>query len=195
MKAVEIDSRIAPLIDYTYDCNGAQHFNCPKRKFAMIDRRSDIITELENSMQTLIAFYRSLKTEELNLKVYQDGESWTVIQVLTHLVTIERSMQKLFNNILSGGPGAPPDFDIERFNRSQPKKLFNLDLDELIRQFNSVREITISIVRNMDETDLDREGLHAYHGHGKLERFIRWAYEHQRIHVDDIRRVLQIELS
>jgi hypothetical protein len=161
----------------------------------MIDRRSDIISELENSLNASIAFYRSLKPEELNVKVYQDGESWSAIQVLAHWITIERSMQWLFNNILSGGPGAPQDFDIERFNRSQPRKLFKLDLDELIQQFHAVRKTTISIVRNMEENDLDRTGLHAYHGHGKLERFIRWAYEHQRIHEDEIRRALESKLS
>jgi hypothetical protein len=161
----------------------------------MTDRRSDIISNLEKSLHSSMALFRSLKPEELDLKVYEDGESWTVIQVLAHLTTIEQSMQWLFKNILSGGPGAPQDFDIERFNRSQPKKLFKLNLEELIQQFCSVREATISIVRNMDENDLDREGLHAYHGHGKLERFIRWAYEHQRIHEDEIRRVLQIKLS
>ena len=161
----------------------------------MTDRRSDIVSELENSLQASITFYRSLKPQELDFKVYQDGESWTVIQVLAHLITIEKSMQGLFNNILSGGPGAPRDFDLERFNRSQPRKLFQFDLAELLRQFQLVREATISIVRNMDESDLDREGLHAFHGHGKLERFVRWAYEHQRIHENDIRRALRIKLS
>lgn len=157
----------------------------------MTDRRSDIISELETSMHASIAFYRSLKPEALHTKVYQDGQEWTVIQVLAHWTTIEKSMQWLFNDILSGGAGAPPDFDIERFNRSQPRKLFELDLDALIEQFCLVRETTISIVRNMDETDLDREGMHAFHGHGKLERFIRWAYEHQRIHEDEMRQVVQ----
>jgi hypothetical protein len=156
----------------------------------MTDRRSDIISELESSLHASMAFYRSLTPEELGLKVYQDGESWTVMQVLAHLITIERSMQWLFKDILSGGPGAPPDFDIERFNRSQPKKLFKFELEELIQQFQSVREATISIVRKMDETDLDREGRHAFHGHGRLERFIRWAYEHQRMHEDEMRQVL-----
>jgi hypothetical protein len=156
----------------------------------MTDRRSDIISKLENSLHASIAFYRSLTPDELRLKVYQDGESWAVIQVLAHMITIERSMQWLFKDILSGGPGAPPDFDIERFNRSQPKKLFKFELEELIQQFQLVREATISIVRNMDEKDLDREGRHAFHGHGKLERFIRWAYEHQRMHEDEMRQVL-----
>jgi hypothetical protein len=42
----------------------------------------------------------------------------------------------------------------------------------------------------MQEEDLDREGMHAFHGKGKLDRFIRWAYEHARLHEDDIREVL-----
>ncbi|MDH3802828.1 MAG: DinB family protein, partial [Deltaproteobacteria bacterium] len=76
------------------------------------------------------------------------------------------------------------------FNRTQTSKLDELTLDELISQFRAVREDTISIVRELSEEDLDREGLHAFHGHGKLERFIRWAYEHARIHENEIRQAL-----
>lgn len=156
-----------------------------------MDRRAEIMAELENSLAVSMAFYRTLTPSALNCQVYSDGESWTVIQVLAHLVTIERSMQRLFSNMLSGGPGAPPDFDIERFNRTQPKKLFPLGFDDLKKQLCLVRQATIAMVRGMDENDLDREGLHAFHGHGKLERFIRWAYEHERIHLEDIHRVLK----
>jgi hypothetical protein len=49
----------------------------------------------------------------------------------------------------------------------------------------------IDIVSAMTESDLDREGRHAFHGHGKLERFIRWAYEHAQIHEDEIRAALK----
>ncbi|MBT8407262.1 MAG: DinB family protein, partial [Deltaproteobacteria bacterium] len=107
-----------------------------------------------------------------------------------HFITIERSMHWLFKNISSGGSGAPEDFDIERFNRTQTSKLDEFTLDELISQFRTGREETISIVKEFSEDDLDREGLHAFHGHGKLERFIRWAYEHTRIHENEIRQAL-----
>jgi hypothetical protein len=46
------------------------------------------------------------------------------------------------------------------------------------------------IAREMQEEDLDREGMYAFHGKGQLDRFIRWAYEHARIHEGDIRKVL-----
>ena len=156
----------------------------------MSDRRPDIIAGLEKGCEDSIAFFKSLSAEELNEQVYQDGAKWTARQVLAHFITVERSMHWLFKNIASGGSGSPEDFDLERFNRTQTSKLDGLAFDELISQFNTAREDTISLVRELLEEDLDREGLHAFHGHGKLERFIRWAYEHTRIHENEIRQAL-----
>ena len=154
----------------------------------MKDRKTHIIAELKKNLEDSIEFFRSLSPEELGIQIYEDGAKWTVKQVLAHFVTIEGTMQWLFKDILAGGPGSPEDFDVDRFNRSQPKKLDGLSIAELITQFKSVRENTISIVRAMSDADFDREGRHAFHGHGKLERFIRWTYEHVNLHLDDIRK-------
>jgi hypothetical protein len=159
----------------------------------MTDRRAEIIAELEKNLKNSIFFFRSLSFDQLGVQVYTDGAKWTVKQVLAHFITIERSMHWLFKDILSGGSGSPDDFDVDRFNLTQPKKLDGLSVKELIEQFKSVREDTIAIVIGMTEQDLSREGMHAFHGHGQLERFIIWAYEHVRIHEDDIRKVLQIK--
>lgn len=158
----------------------------------MTNRRADIIANLDKNLEDSIGLFKSLKPNDLNFQLYQDGACWTVKQVLAHFITIERSMHWLFNNILSGGPGSPEDFDFERFNRTRPIKLAELSFDELIREFRLVRKKTISMVMEMSEDDLDREGLHAFHGHGKLERFIRWGYEHVQVHENDIRMKLQI---
>jgi len=157
----------------------------------MTDRRDAIAAELERNLDETVSLFRSLAPDELRTQVYSDGAQWTVRQVLAHFVAIEGSMQWLFKNMLSGGPGAPPDFDFERFNRTQTPKFDGLSLDELIERFKAVRQETVRIVREMQEEDLDREGLHAFHGKGKLDRFIRWAYEHVRLHEEDIRKVLK----
>jgi len=154
------------------------------------DRRKAIAAELERGLSETVSLFQSLSPAELRTQVYPDGAQWAVQQVLAHFIAIEGSMQRLFKNLLAGGPGAPPDFDFERFNRTQTPKYDGLSLDELIERFQSVRQETIRIVREMKEEDLDREGLHAFHGHGKLDRFIRWAHEHVRLHEDDIRKAL-----
>jgi hypothetical protein len=157
----------------------------------MTGHRDAIAAELEKGMEETVSFFRSLSLGELRAQVYQDGAQWTVQQVLAHFIAIERSMHWLFKDILSGGQGSPPDFDVNRFNLTQTRKYDGLALDELIDRFKAVRKETIRIVREMKEEDLDREGMHAFHGKGKLDRFIRWAYEHARIHEDDIRKVLK----
>ena len=156
----------------------------------MANRRELLIRELEKSLRESVAFFKGLSSAELKTRVYQDGAQWTVQEILAHFITIERSMHWLFKDILAGGRGSPPDFDIERFNRTQPRKFEGLALHELIEKFQAVRTGTVEILRAMKEEDLDREGVHAFHGHGRLERFIRWAYEHARLHVDDARKAL-----
>ncbi len=159
----------------------------------MNDRRTPIIGALDKNLEDTITFFKSLSTDELSTQVYQDGAQWTVQQVLAHFITIERSMQWLFKNILAGGPGSTEDFDVERFNRTQPKKYDGKTIDELVAEFSSVRNDTIEIVNSMSDADFDREGLHAFHGHGKLERFIVWAYEHVALHMEDLHQRLKKE--
>jgi hypothetical protein len=156
----------------------------------MSDRRADIIRELESALTESIDLFTSLPPDRLAVTVYRDDPGWTVKQVLAHFITIEKTMHWLFRDILSGGPGSPEDFDVDRFNRTQPAKLDGLAIEALAAQFRAVRQETIAIVREMSEEDLDREGRHAFHGHGKLERFVRWAYEHARLHENDVRQAL-----
>ncbi len=157
----------------------------------MDERKPDIIKKLEANRHHTVEFFQSLTPENLAVRIYQEDTDWTVKLILAHFVTIERSMHWMFKNMLSGGPGSPKDFDIDRFNRTQPKKLGALALAELIRQFEAVRADTISMVKEMSEEDLDREGWHVFHGQGTLERFIRWAYEHVQLHIDESRAVLK----
>ncbi len=156
----------------------------------MDSRRDGIIAELKKNEEEIITLYKGLNSVQLGMMVYPEDPGWTVQQVLAHFITIEGSMHWLFKDILAGGPGSPEDFDVDRFNLTQPRKLDGLSLDELFAKFRSVRRDTIALVEGMEEKDLDREGRHAFHGHGKLEGFIVWAYEHTRLHLDDIREKL-----
>lgn len=156
----------------------------------MVDRRTEICAALAAAAEDTVTFYESLTPEQLQCVVYTDEVHWTVRQVLAHLATIEQSMHALFRNILAGGPGSPEDFDVMRFNRSQPQKLDHLAMPDLLGRFKAVRRETIAIAAAMAEEDLDREGRHVFLGHDRLERFLRWAYEHARLHEEDARRAL-----
>ena len=156
----------------------------------MMTRQTDIIAILRSSADETVQLYAELSPEQLQTPVYSEDVQWTVRQVLAHLVTIEKTMHWLFRNMVDGGPGSPDDFDVARFNRTQPQKLDHLSLQQLLQRFRTVREETIAIVAGMADADFDREGWHVFLGRDRLERFIRWAYEHARLHEDDVRKAL-----
>lgn len=155
-----------------------------------MDRRSDIIDALQDGLDQSLCFFGTLTPQQLATEVYQDGARWTAKQVVAHFITIEHSMHWLFRNILDGGKGSPADFDPDRFNRKQVPKIDHLPLETLLTQFKEVRTETIDIVRQMSDADLDRAARHAFLGQGTLERFVHWAYQHARLHEDDIRKAI-----
>jgi hypothetical protein len=156
----------------------------------MVARQMEILAALRSAADETVAFFATLAPEQLQVRVYSAEVRWTARQVLAHLITIEKTMHWLFRNILDGGPGSPDDFDVARFNRTQPQKLDHLSLQQLLQRFRTVREETIAIVAGMADADFDREGWHVFLGRDRLERFIRWAYEHARLHEDDVRQAL-----
>jgi hypothetical protein len=156
----------------------------------MAARKSEIMEALSSAADETVQLFVKLTPEQLQTPVYSEEVRWTVRQVLAHLVTIEKTMHWLFRNILDGGPGSPDDFDVARFNRTQPQKLDHLSLQQLLQRFRTVREETLAIVAGMADTDFDRAGWHVFLGRDRLERFIRWAYEHARLHEDDVRKAL-----
>jgi len=156
----------------------------------MMTRQTDIIAILRSSADGTVQLFAGLSPEQLQTRVYSEEVQWTVRQVLAHLITIEKTMHWLFRNILDGGPGSPDDFDVARFNRTQPQKLDHLSLQQMLQRFRTVREETIAIVAGMADADFDRKGRHVFLGRDRLERFIRWAYEHARWHEDDVRKAL-----
>lgn len=156
----------------------------------MTDRRKDIMAALAAAAEDTVELFGTLSATQLQKAVYTKEVHWTVRQVLAHLVTIETSMQALFRDMLAGGPGSPENFDVMRYNRSQPQKLDQLSMAELIDRFKAVRRETIAIVATMTESDLDRRGRHVFLGPDSLERYLCWAYEHARLHEDDVRQAL-----
>jgi Mycothiol maleylpyruvate isomerase N-terminal domain len=157
----------------------------------MMERRlDDILEHLRDAGSHTAATFRALRPEDWQVVVQDEGAGWRVRDILAHFVTIEASMHRLFEDMLTGGAGSPPDFDLDRFNASQTAKIAHLPPEKLVERFETVRARTIEIVAGIRPADLDRVGRHAFLGEDNLERFIRWAYEHTALHEAEVRAAL-----
>ena len=138
----------------------------------------------------VIDFFNTLSMEQWAVIVYQQDNSWTLHDLLAHFVSSEIGRLGLIIDVASGGRGAPPDFDIDKFNQQQVDRLSNKSNSDLLRIFSQERERLIELVRALRQEDLDRIGNDPFLGEVTLAEMIKLTYRHLQIHLRDTKRCL-----
>lgn len=152
---------------------------------------NDLAEKLKTEGEKFFALFAGLTDEQWNLKVYTEGETWTIRSVLAHFVTSERGLVRLFERIRLTGEGASEEFSIDRYNASQQEKTKDLSPQELLEQYKAVRADSIAWTLSLDEADLDKQGRHPFLGMTTLREMIKMLYLHNQIHYRDMKKVLK----
>jgi hypothetical protein len=153
------------------------------------------ITELAEKLKAegekFYALFAGLADEQWASEVYAEGETWTIRNVLSHFVTSERGLVKLFERIRATGEGASEDFSIDRYNEAQQRKTEKLTPQELLEQYREVRDTSVAWVAGLREDELEIQGRHPFLGMAKLRDMIKMLYIHNQNHYRDMRKVLK----
>lgn len=139
----------------------------------------------------MLSMFSGLKDDQWGQEVYTEGTTWTVRNVLSHFVTSERGLIKLFEQIRLGGAGSPDDFSIDRYNASMQQRTKDMTSQELVEQYAQVRANTVLWVSGLQETDLDIIGRHPFMGQTVLREMIKMLYIHNLTHYRDIKKALK----
>ncbi len=140
-----------------------------------------------------LEFFRQLTPEQYELLVYADGSAWSVHKILAHFVSAEREFGRLIRDVLTGGGGAPEEFDLDQFNELEVNEKVSGNLTDLLDQYEKHRRSNAQLVADMTAEDLERLGRHPYLGVVPLEEIIKMIYLHNQIHQRDIRRLCMIQ--
>lgn len=152
---------------------------------------SHLVERLRREGEKTIEFFRSLTPEDLNKTLYSDGSQWKVRQLPAHFVTTESAFQKLIQNVVAGGEGAPEGFLIDEYNEKKIEPFKEVPLDVLLEEFTVRRAETIRIVTGMNEEVLSRRGRHPVLGIVPLEEIIKLLSLHIQIHQRDVKNILR----
>ena len=152
---------------------------------------NELADKLKSEGEKFFALFAGLDDDEWSAKVYTEGETWTICNVLAHFVTSERGLVKLFEQIRLGGAGASDDFSIDRYNASQQEKTKDLPPQELLEQYKEVRDTSIAWTLSLSELDLEKQGKHPFLGMTSLREMIKMLYLHNQIHYRDMKKVLR----
>ena len=152
---------------------------------------NELADKLRSEGEKFFALFAGLTEGQWSAEVYTEGSVWTIRNVLSHFVTSERGLVKLFEQIRLGGAGAADDFSIDRYNASQQEKTKDLPPQELLEQYKEVRANSIAWTLSLAEADLEKQGRHPYLGMTTLREMIKMLYLHNQIHYRDMKKVLK----
>jgi hypothetical protein len=176
--------------------NGLKIFNQP---FSLINnqetRRMSEVLELAEKLKSegekFSRIFSELTDDQWQLEVYTEDETWTIRSVLSHFVTSERGLVKLFESIRRGGTGAADDFSIDCYNAEQQEKTKDLPAAELIEQYKEARGNTVGWVSGFANEELEIKGRHPFLGETTLREMIKMLYLHNQIHYRDLKKALK----
>ena len=77
---------------------------------------TQLAEKLKSEGDKISSVFSALADEQWDQEVYTEGTTWTIRNILSHFVTSERGLLKLFEKIRQGGEGSPDDFSIDRYN-------------------------------------------------------------------------------
>ena len=139
---------------------------------------TELAGKLKSEGEKFVGIFSELTDDQWRFEVYTEGVTWTIRDVLSHFVTSERGLVKLFEQIRQGGGGVTDDFSIDRYNESQQVKTKDLSVDELLEKYKSTRAETITWVSGLKESDLEIIGRHPFLDVTTIREMVKAIYVH-----------------
>ena len=153
---------------------------------------TDLAEKLRSEGEKFAGIFASLTNEQWQTKVYTEDTTWTIRNVLSHFVTSERGLLKLFEQIRQGGAGSSEEFSIDRYNASMQARARDLAPQELLEQYKFVRAESIAWVLGLNESDLEITGRHPYLGPTVIREMIKMLYLHNQLHYRDMKKAIKV---
>lgn len=152
---------------------------------------NDLSNKLKSEGEKFFALFAGLKEEQWQTEVYTEGENWTIRNVLSHFVTSERGLLKLFERIRTTGEGSSEDFSIDRYNAAQQQRTKDLTPQELLEQYKAIRSDAIAWTLSLSGDELEIRGRHPFLGMTSIREMIKMLYIHNLTHYRDMKKVLK----
>ena len=151
----------------------------------------ELVEKLRSEGEKFIEIFSNLTDDQWKAEVYTEGTTWTIRNVLSHFVTSERGLVKLFESIRQGGAGSTDDFSIDRYNAAQQQKTKDLTPAELLEQYKEIRANSISWVSGLKDEDLEIKGRHPFLGETVIREMVKMLYIHNQLHYRDLKKILR----
>ncbi|MBE0671368.1 MAG: DinB family protein [Anaerolineales bacterium] len=152
---------------------------------------AELAEKLKTEGERMLQFFSELSEADWTREVYTEGATWSIRNVLSHYVTSERGLVKLFESIRQGGKGAADDFSIDSYNAAQQEKTKEFTPAELLEQYKEVRASSVDWVSSLKDEELEIGGRHPFLNETIIREMIKMLYIHNQLHYRDMKKALK----
>jgi hypothetical protein len=157
----------------------------------MSEDTGTLLARLNSESDKTIMYFNALNDNQSLKIIYSGTAAWTPRNILAHIVSAESEFLRLFQNVQTGGAGAPLGFFADEFNAAEQERLRGYSMQELMDEFLRLRKNMIDWVANLPSEDLLKTGRHPVLGEIPLWEMIKALTLHAHLHTRDIRRFFE----
>lgn len=148
---------------------------------------TQILTEARETLKSLLA---SLSEEQWQTVVISEGQSWTVQDIVAHLLDTEPGMSIHVHKIRQGRETVPQGFDLDAWNAGLKERMTSASPEELLQGLDKARAKTLEVLATIKKDEWDMEGHHPSRGRITIAQYYETIAEHDAWHAKDIRKGL-----
>ncbi len=157
----------------------------------MSERKDELRSHLESRHAETWPYLQELKESDMPVEVYSSEEgTWTVKDLLGHLADGERGNLGQAERLVAGEQTVPEGFDLDRWNRGAVRRAAETPRAELLEVIAESYSSALAFLETLEESDLDKVGLHSGGETMTTEGFLRRMVNHRLEHVTDIQSAL-----
>lgn len=154
----------------------------------MTNKKTQWRQQLATSRQHLLRVLDQLSPEQWQTVVYSEGNTWSVRDIVSHLVDSENGMSIHIYKIRKGRETVPENFDLNRWNAGVKKRTGDISNSELRQQLDSVRAKLLEGLDTLQDHEWALTGRHPFRGVITIEQYYQTISGHESTHAADIEK-------
>jgi uncharacterized damage-inducible protein DinB len=152
-------------------------------------RVQTLIDKLASAREEILQTIEGLDEGALTWKP-GDGR-WSTKETLAHLASAEGSHRQVAQAIAAGQTVDVPDFNLDTWNAARVAERRQQSIEEILKEMAAERQRTLSVLQDLENEALDRQGHHPALGETTVLKVFRIIPIHERWHLKDIKQLLE----
>lgn len=151
----------------------------------MTDRRSELVSQLENARAQMIAHLDEI---DKNRKIYP---LWTIREILAHIIGWDDAIIASLQAHIDGRePATPASRGIDIYNAETVATREGLDYDHIYREYIQTRKDLVKLVSAMPAEKAEQPFVMPWGDPGNVNTLLQIFIDHEIEHANDVRKII-----